>query len=246
MTTYDAIGRGYAINRRPDPRWASAIQSRLRDARTIVNIGAGAGSYEPDGVSLVAIEPSLTMIAQRPTGSAPVVRGVAGALPFPDRAFDAALAVLTVHHWPDPAAGLAEMRRVSRRQVVVTWDQGVIAERFWLVRDYLPEIAERERTAAAAATVAANLNVTESAPLPLPHDCTDGMLAAYWRRPEAYVDPDIRASISALALLEPAILNPAVGRLADDLRTGAWHRRYEDVLALDTLDAGYRVLVAES
>jgi SAM-dependent methyltransferase len=193
----------------------------------------------------VALEPSLTMIAQRPSEAAPGVRGVAAALPFRDHAFDAALAVLTLHHWPDAEAGLREMRRVARRQVIVTWEQSVIAERFWLVRDYLPEIAVREHALAAAATVAAHLHVIESAPLPMPHDCSDGMLAAYWRRPEAYLDPAVRASISALATLEASILDPALARLREDLDSGAWRRRYADLLERDSLDVGYRVIVAE-
>src|SRR5690348_6361411 len=141
---YDTIGRGYAARRRPDPRIAAAIERALGDARSVVNVGAGAGSYEPAGREVVAVEPSAVMIAQRPSDSAPVVRARAERLPFEDGAFDAAMAVLTIHHWDDPAAGVAEMRRVARRVVVFGWDMAV-AERFWLVAEYLPQIAQLDR-----------------------------------------------------------------------------------------------------
>ena len=137
MALYDTIGVGYALNRQPDPRWSAIIHRAIGDARTILNVGAGAGSYEPDGRSVIALEPSRRMIAQRSARAAPVVQGVADAMPFPDQSFDVALAVLTVHHWPDATAGLAEMRRVAARQVIVTWEPAEFAEQFWLVRDYL-------------------------------------------------------------------------------------------------------------
>lgn len=243
MALYDDIGRGYAANRRPDARWAAAIRDALGGARTILNIGAGAGSYEPDDREVLALEPSRRMIAQRPAGAAPVVQAVAGALPFPDAAFDAALAILTVHHWPDAARGLAEMQRVAARQVIVTWDPQAFAEGFWLVRDYLP--AEPEDIAAGR-RIAARLHDVRTIPLPVPHDCTDGFYGAYWRRPEQYLDPAIRASISGLALAGQNIIEPAMERLAADLRSGAWQRANAPLLDLDELDLGYCILVAES
>ncbi len=202
---YDRIGMGYAGRRRPDPRWAASVQEALGGARTVVNVGAGAGSYEPTG-RVVAVEPSARMIAQRPPG-ATVVRAVAEYLPFPDDAFDAALAVLTVHHWSNPAQGLRELQRVApRRQVVVTWDPKVFAEQFWFVRDYIPEAAERERRLATLAQVREVLDGV-TVELPVPADCTDGFFGAYWRRPEAFLDPETRRAISGLALLEPFLVD---------------------------------------
>lgn len=243
MTLYDRIGVGYASRRRAEPRWATIIDQALGDARTVVNVGAGAGSYEPADRRVVALEPSLEMIAQRPEGAAPVVRGVAGGLPFPDRSFDAALAVLTVHHWPDAAHGLAEMQRVAARQVIVTWEPEVADQAFWLVREYL---APDAKDIMAGSRIAALLTNVRTLPLPVPHDCTDGVFGAYWRRPEAYLDPAVRGSMSALALADQRVVEQAMRRLEADLRSGAWHRRHADVLALDEIDLGYRVLVGST
>jgi SAM-dependent methyltransferase len=243
MTLYDRIGVGYANRRRAEPRWAAIIEQALGDAATVLNVGAGAGSYEPAGRRVIAVEPSLEMIAQRPAGAAPVARGVAGALPFPVRSFDVALAVLTVHHWPDPARGLAEMRRVAGRQVVVTWEPEVSDERFWLVREY---IAPDAGDIMAWDRIAALLTNVQTLPLPVPRDCADGVFGAYWRRPEAYLDPAVRASISALALADQRVVERAMGRLDADLRSGAWYDRHADLLALDEIDLGYRLLIGET
>ncbi|HEY7801272.1 MAG TPA: methyltransferase domain-containing protein [Dehalococcoidia bacterium] len=245
MAIYDTIGGGYARKRRPDPRWQAVITRALGDAPTVLNVGAGAGSYEPAQRSVVALEPSRLMSGQRPRGAASAVQAVAQALPLRDFSFDAAMAVLTVHHWPDPAQGLAEMRRVARRQVVATWDPAVVGE-FWLVRDYLPEIIVRERALPTVRDIAARLEVRQTLVLPVPHDCSDGFMGAYWRRPQAYLDADVRASISALALLEPAVILPAMARLVDDLRSGAWHEKYAHLLELSELDLGYRLIIAGS
>ena len=241
MTIYDTIGVGYTLNRRPDPRWAAVIHRALGEAATVLNVGAGAGSYEPADRSVITLEPSRRMISQRPARSAPVVQGVAGALPFPDGSFDVALAVLTVHHWPDASAGLQEMQRVASRQIVVTWEPELFAERFWLMQDYLP--AEAPGDLVARRRIADQLREVETIPLPVPHNCVDGVFGAYWRRPEAYLDAAVRASISALALREPEILESAMTRLEADLRSGAWARKHADLLDLDELDLGYCVLV---
>jgi SAM-dependent methyltransferase len=243
MTLYDRIGVDYAVNRRPDARWAAVIHRALGDATNILNVGAGTGSYEPDRRGVVALEPSRRMIAQRAAGAAPVVRGVAGVLPFADASFDAAVAILTVHHWPDAALGLAEMQRVARRQVVVSWEPELFAERFWLVREYLPAEADGLVT---GRRIAEHLQDVETIPLPVPHDCTDGVFGAYWRRPEAYLDPSVRASISGLALLDAQVVEPAMARLAADLRSGAWRRRHADLLELSEIDLGYCVIVGTS
>lgn len=239
MTLYDQIGVGYALKRQPDPRWAATIHRALGDARTILNVGAGAGSYEPHDRNVVALEPSRRMIAQR-SNPIPVVQGVASALPFPDSSFDVALAVLTVHHWPDAAAGLAEMQRVARRQVVVTWEPERF-EQFWLVQDYLSK--EPPEALVAGSQIADQLHNVENIPLPVPHDCTDGVFGAYWRRPDAYLDPAVRASISGLALREPDVVQLAMARLEADIRSGAWKRKHADLLNLDEIDLGYCVLV---
>lgn len=239
---YDWIGAGYADLRVPDTRIASVVHAALGDARTVVNVGAGTGSYEPD-LQVVAVEPSPVMLSQRPSSAAPAVRAVAEALPFAGGSFDAALAVLTTHHWSDPAAGLAEMARVSRRQVVLTWDQIYTAEHFWFLRDYLPEAGEREAGLAAAATVTATWPEAVVAAVPVPWDCTDGFFAAYWRRPEAYLVPAVRACISGLALLDQRLVDQAVRRLAGDLDSGAWADRNADLLNRETFDCGYRLVV---
>ena len=244
---YEKIGSGYRAVRRPDPRISTIIREAIGDARTALDIGAGTGSYEPDDLVVLAVEPSAVMIAQRPAGSAPVVRGVAEALPVADGAVDAAMASQTHHHWTDAARGFAEMRRVSRRQVVFTWDPAVAAREFWFVRDYLPEVNERERALPTLAAAVLGLGPDARVlPVLVPHDCVDGFFAAYWRRPAAYLDPAVRAGISGLALLDQALVERAVARLAADLADGTWTRRYADLIARDELDVGYRVVVAGS
>src|SRR5205823_378904 len=168
----------------------------LGDAVTVIDIGSGTGSYGAGGHSVVAIEPSLTMIRQRPREAAPVVQAAAEHLPVRDGTFDAGLAVLTVHHWYDAAAGLSELVRVSRRQVVLTWDPAIFA-RFWLVDEYLPELAESEAGLPTLSAVVSALNVVDVQPVLVPWDCTDGFCGAYWRRPGSYLDRDARAAISA-------------------------------------------------
>ncbi|MGW4957541.1 class I SAM-dependent methyltransferase [Nonomuraea sp. NPDC004186] len=246
---YESIGLGYSRHRRPDPRIAGLIDQALGPARTVVNVGAGTGSYEPRGRQVTAVEPSTVMIEQRPPGSATVVQGYAESLPFPDRSFDAAMAILTVHHWTDAAAGLAELRRVSARQVVLTWDPAVTA-RFWLVAEYLPEIAEADARLAALAVVETHLRRDGTpvtvVPVPVPADCTDGFLGAYWRRPHCYLDPQVRAAISALATLDQERVERAMRRLAADLATGRWNERHRALLDADTLDLGYRLVTTSS
>jgi SAM-dependent methyltransferase len=237
-SAYDTLGHGYAGRRRADPRIAGLIEQALGDAVSVVNVGAGAGSYEPPGREVIAVEPSDVMIAQRPPGSAPVVRARAERLPFADGTFDAAMAVLTIHHWDDLEAGLAEMLRVARRVVVLTWDPRV-GDRYWLVEEYVPEIAVLD----AARSVGMErltelLGGAEIRTVPIPHDCTDGFLGAYWRRPEAYLDPDVRAAISSLAELGERAAG-GLARLGADLRSGAWQRRHADLAAARRV--GYRV-----
>jgi SAM-dependent methyltransferase len=240
---YDTIGRGYAAHRRADPRIMARIVALLGDARSVVDVGAGTGSYEAIDRAVVAVEPSRTMIAQRPYDMPPVVQGVAEALPFADATFDAAMAILTVHHWHDWRRGIEEMRRVARRRIVVmTWDRARFAT-FWFARDYVPEVCEVERGMPTLEDVTAVLARPVVCAVPVPHDCTDGFFGAYWRRPAAYLDPGVRASISGLAKLGEARLQPAIERLAADLQSGEWERRYSDLRAIDALDLGYRLVV---
>ncbi|MEU6997835.1 methyltransferase domain-containing protein [Nonomuraea sp. NPDC046570] len=244
---YVTLGAGYARARVPDSRIAAMIDAALGNARSVVNVGAGAGSYEPEGRTVLAVEPSRTMIVQRPPGSAPAVQGVAERLPVADRAFDAAMAILTTHHWSDLGAGLAELRRVSGRQVVLTWDPA-LTSRFWLVEEYLPEIAERERRLATLVAVRDGLErlgaMPTVLPVTVPGDCADGFTGAYWRRPEAYLDPGVRAGMSTVMSLEPSRVQAAMRRLRDDLVSGRWHERHAHLLGEVTWDLGYRLVVA--
>jgi len=239
--TYDRIGRDYAASRRPDPRIAANLTRTLGDARTVLNVGAGTGSYEPADRHVTAVEPSAEMIDQRPPGSAPVVRASAERLPFPDGSFDASTAILTVHHWSDKARGLGEVRRVTRGSVVVlTFDPA--HRNAWLL-DYLPEIAELDATQMPAmADYARWMGPVSVTPVPIPHDCTDGFLHAYWRRPEAYLDPKRRAAISTFWRIDA---EAGLARLEADLRSGAWNRRHGLTRTLDACDLGYRLVVSE-
>lgn len=212
----------------------------------MVNVGAGAGSYEPGDREVTAVEPSGVMIAQRPPGAAPVVQASAEQLPFADDSFDAAMAVLTIHHWQDVAKGLAEMTRVARRRVVVVTFDPEVNNETWIIRDYLPELrVERERWMPEEARVLAALPAARVEPIPVPRDCTDGMFVAHWGRPEAYLDPDVRAATSVWHLLPPEVVTRAVDALRADLESGAWDERYGDVRELSELDVGLRLITAE-
>ncbi|KKD06217.1 methyltransferase domain-containing protein [Streptomyces sp. WM6386] len=246
MATYDTLGATYARTRRPDPRIAAQIHAALGNVTDVINVGAGTGSYEP-ARTVLAVEPSKVMLAQRPPGSAPAVQAVAEHLPVRDDAADAVMALLTIHHWTDPAAGIAELRRVARRRVVVlTWDQRVFRERFWLVREYLPEAAAFDDDRAVPTDrLAELLGGARVEPVPVPHDCTDGFAAAYWRRPHAYLEAQVRAGVSLLSQPGEDALAPGLARLADDLATGRWRTRHADLLTRDSFDVGYRLLVAD-
>lgn len=237
---YDKIGLDYAQLRRPDPRIEAAIHAALGEARTVLNVGAGAGSYEPTDRQVTALEPSREMIAQRPPGSAEVVQGVAEDLPFEDKSFDAVMAVLTVHHWRDQAKGLAELRRVSRGPVVIlTFD--VTRTDFWLA-DYIPELVSLDEGQMPAMSLYGDvLGPVDIHPVEIPADCVDGFLCAYWKRPAAYLDERVRGAISSFWKIGD--ITPALTRLAADLESGAWEERYGALLALDRLDCGYRLVV---
>jgi SAM-dependent methyltransferase len=239
---YDAIGHTYSGARTTEPRIARVIWQALGDARSVLNVGAGTGSYEPCDRDVTAVEPSAVMRAQRPPGAAPCVAARAESLPFPDDTFDAAMAVLSDHHWRDPIAGLLEMRRVARRVVVFQWDN-LLIPRFWLVRDYVPEYISlgrgRPTLAARAAAIGADMT-----PVPIPWDCVDGFFHAYWRRPEAYLQESVRRGTSFWTRVGVEAERRAVAALAADLASGAWQRRNHHLVGLAEADLGARLLVA--
>jgi SAM-dependent methyltransferase len=246
MALYDKIGRGYASFRRPEHRIASVIDAALGDAVTVANIGAGAGSYEPPGRSVLAVEPSEVMIQQRPVTAAPCLRGSAEALPLATASVDAAMAILSAHHWADLERGLGEMKRVARNRVVLlTWVPD--AAPFWLTEDYLPEILAHDRTifpstAALDALLERLIGPVRMTPVPIPHDCSDGFLCAYWRRPECYLDPERRSAISSFARIDA---EPGLAKLRADLSSGRWSERNRHLLDLDALDVGYRLVCCD-
>jgi len=240
--SYEQIGAAYPSARRTEPRIAEYIRRALGDARTVLNVGAGTGSYEPPDRDVMAVEPSVVMRAQRPPGSASCVDAQAEALPFPGDSFDVAMAILSDHHWRDPIAGLLEMRRVARRVVIFQWDQEQI-DRFWLVRDYMPEYHALTIGSPTLKERATAINATME-PVPIPWDCTDGFFHAYWRRPEAYLTEAVRRGSSVWARVGEQAEKRAVAALTKDLRTGTWAQRNRELLDQDSLDLGARLLVA--
>ena len=242
---YDTIGATYPVTRRTEPRIAAQIWAALGDARTVLNVGAGTGSYEPSDKAVVAVEPSVVMAAQRGSDAAPVVRAVAESLPFPGDSFDAALAVFTIHHWSDAVGGLREMARVARRVIVLTFDPVVHAD-FWLFRDYLPEAtALPSYLVLPPEAVAETIGAQRVEPVMIPADCVDGFNWAYWNRPEAYLDPGVRACISGLAQLPDVLVAERMEQLRADLEDGTWHRRHGELLGHATIDGGFRLIVRD-
>jgi SAM-dependent methyltransferase len=240
---YDTIGKGYAELRRPDPRIQAQIVRALGDSRTVLNVGAGTGSYEPADRRVIAVDLSMEMVRQRKPGSAPIALGDATRLPFRTNAFDAALATFTVHHWPAPLTGLTEMRRVSSRRVVVL-THFIPEEDFWLINDYLPPIADDLYQFVSEELIRQTLDVVDIEVVPVPSDCVDGFLACYWARPEAYLDARIRSGISLFAFLDPVLVDECLERLRSDIESGVWDRRYGQLRTLDERDFGYRLVIA--
>ncbi len=246
MARYDTIGVGYAQHRRPDPDLVARIDALLGDARTVVDVGAGAGSYEPADRHVVAVEPSDVMAAQRPRHLAPALRATAGALPLRDGAVDAALAIMTLHHWGDEQqAGLRELRRVARGPVVILTADPVVMRRMWLVADYVPEFgAMDDASFPAPAAIAATLGPgTRVEPWLVPRDTPDHTLAAFWGHPERVLDPAARAATSGFALLDDGVEARAVEALRRDLADGTWDGRHGHLRELDAHDGGFRLVV---
>jgi SAM-dependent methyltransferase len=244
VTAYEKIGVGYSSSRREDPRIMAAVLRALSGTSSVVNVGAGTGSYEPRDRFVVAVEPSTRMIGQRDPAAAPVVRGVAESLPLCEDAVDAALAVLTLHHWVDQPGACRELRRVARSRVVIlTFDPD--HEGFWLTQDYFPRFREEDKACfPTPARVAALLGGrAEIEPVPVPRDCSDGFLGAFWARPRAYLDPGVRRGISSFAASDPADLADGLRRLEADLDCGRWREVHGAALEhVDAIDLGYRLV----
>ena len=243
-TMYERIGAAYVAARRTDTRIALAILAAIGDARSVVNVGAGTGSYEPTDREVVAVEPSVEMIRCRPVGGAPVVRATAEALPFRDGSFDAALAVLTLHHWADWRAGVSELRRVARRAIVLTSDTDVFA-RYWLNNEYFPEIVELDRGRfPTIGQLAEALQVTRVQAVRVPRDGTDGFAGAHWARPETYLDASARLAMSVFAALPDQVVSKGIARLRADLENGAWDQRHGALRRAEDFDVGLRLVIA--
>ncbi len=243
--TYDRLGIGYARTRREDQAIAARIETALGDAESIVNVGAGAGSYEPPGRDVVAVEPAAAMIAQRPPGAAPAIQASAEALPFADDRFDAAMAVLTVHHWPERQRGMAEMARVARRRIVlVTFDPAAL-HRLWIVRDYFPAIGALHRERVSTVELAAALPAASLEPLPVRRECSDLFFAALWGRPELLFDDQVVGPMWVWDQLSAEQRREGRARLAADLKSGAWAQRNADLDGVQELDVGLRLVVSE-
>ena len=242
---YETIGVGYSVGRRPDPRWQEAIDSVIGDAKRVINIGAGTGSYEPSGRAVVAVEPSELMVSQRPKTAAPVVRAGAENVPIISSWADLAMTLLSLHHWRDWRVGISEMRRLAPRRLILTYDPELHAS-FWLLRDYLPEVAESERTRTPKLDEIADAlgGDVEIITLEVPWDCVDGVLPAHWRRPVAYLDPQVRACSSGLAQANQRVVERAVKELTKDLDSGVWEERNKDLVELNSFDAGFRLVVS--
>ncbi len=243
MADYQNIGVGYQAQRRADPRIALQIRHAIGDANKVLNIGAGTGNYEPSDCDVVAIEPSWVMIGQRAKQAGPAVRGVAESLPFRDGTFDVAMATLTLHHWRNLEAGIAEMQRVSARQVIMLFDACMYLT--WMTMEYYPEIAQlqSERDAPSAEEVLSLLRRGRSEIVEVPRDCTDGFGGAFWARPEAYLDPVVQAGMSSFAQLTPHDLELGNDRLRNALESGEWDHRFGELRTMESNDLGYRLIV---
>jgi len=240
---YDKIGVNYSDLRKPDSRIEKLILKELGPAKTVLNVGAGTGSYEPTDRSVTAIEPSIEMIRQRSKSAAHVIQGSAEYLPFDDNSFDASMAILTVHHWTDKEKGLKEMLRVTRGPIVIlTFDP--LYQTYWLA-DYFPELGKLDGAHMPRITDFKEwLGPVDINPVLMPHDCTDGVMGAYWRRPAAYLDPKVRAAMSSFQAMDN--VTTGLEKLANDLKSGAWERRYSELLDLDDYDFGYRLVTTKS
>jgi SAM-dependent methyltransferase len=245
---YETIGRGYARLRREDPRLRERIRASLGDARSVLNVGAGAGSYEPRDLYVLAVEPSDVMAAQRLPELAPAIRASAGAIPLRDASVDAAMAILTLHHWDeDRECGVRELRRVARDRVVILTYDARVWSRVWLISDYLPEIGELDSATFPAPELIASWlgGSVRIETVPLSRDTPDWMLGSYWAHPERVLDADARAVTSGFARLPAAVVDRAVTAIARDLEDGTWSARHGMLRQLEAYDVGLRLIVAQ-
>ena len=243
---YERLGHGYAARRREDPHLAARVQAALGGARTVVNVGAGTGSYEPRDRHVVAIEPSDVMVAQRPPGLAPAIRASAGDLPLRDRSVDAAMAVLTIHHWDDEQErGVRELRRVAREAIVIVTFDAEVSSSSWLVADYLPELAELDRRIFPPPGLIAEWlgGTTRIEVVETPRDSPDWNLASFLAHPERVLDPDARRATSGFARMSEEVVGRVVAEVRRDLESGDWDRRYGDLRGAEAYDAGLRLIV---
>jgi len=240
---YDGIGINYSVTRCTDPKIAKQLYSELQGAARIVNIGAGTGSYEPENVELVAVEPSSKMISQRKIGSHSVEKAFAENLPFENNSFSHAMTVLSMHHWENRELAFSEINRVvTEKFVAITWDPK--SAPFWLTRDYFPEIYEVDKCIfPELEELNEHFDEVKMIPLQIPSDCADGFLAAFWKRPEAYLSSKVRQSISAFPKLKN--LSEGLQKLEDDLASGLWEKNNHAILSSSSLDVGYRVISAK-
>jgi len=242
---YAAHGHGYAQQRRADPRIADWVHRALGSARTVLNVGAGAGSYEPEDRHVIAIEPSAAMRAQRPRHLAPAICGMAEHLPLDDQSVDASMALVTVHQWRDLVQGLGELRRVTRGPIVVLTFDGDELERFWLAK-YAQELiaVERRRYPAIRAIAEALGGSIKVQTIPIPVDCVDGFTEAYYARPEKLLDPAVRRSQSAWSFVNDEDQQRFVQRLGDDLRSGFWDEQFHEWRHKPYFEGSLRLLVS--
>lgn len=244
---YAVIGAGYATKRRTDPRLAARVHAALGPAQTILNVGAGAGSYEPTDRRVIPIEPSEAMRQQRPSALAPAINGRAEALPLDDKSVDASMAIITVHQWQDLEAGLAELHRVTRGPIVVVTFDGDALDRFWLA-DYAPELIAAERRRYPAIDLLADRLSTPSRratveTLAVPIDCVDGFTEAFYARPERFLDHEVTRAQSAWSFVGPAAKQRFTQQLADDLRTGRWDDRYRAWRTMPAFEGSLRMII---
>ena len=247
IARYDQIGRGYSLTRQEDPQISSAIRRALGDARSVVNVGAGTGSYEPDDRYVIAVEPSDVMAAQRPATIPPALRASAADLPLRDNSVDAAMAVLTIHHWDDELErGIQELRRVARDTVVILTYDPLLSGEMWLMADYLPEVAELDRRIFPAPEQLVSLlgGRTSIEVVPIPRDTPDWMLGSFWAHPERVLDENARNATSGFARMDASVVERVVREVRRDLESGVWDERYGHLRELDAFDAGLRLIVS--
>lgn len=247
MTRYDTIGHGYTQTRREDPRFRALIHAALGDAKTVVNVGAGAGAYEPRDRHVIAIEPSDVMAAQRPSDLAPAIRASADSLPLRDQSVDAAMAIVTVHHWDEGREkGVRELRRVARGAVVIMTYDPTVSATMWLMSDYLPEVGAKDFAifpppSQLAEWLGGDVRIDA---VPIPRDTPDWMLGSFWAHPERVLDANARAATSGFARMPIDIVSRVVSEVSRDLQSGKWDEKHGHLRKLDALDVGLRLVVA--